>query len=147
MPEPVEPRGPHASTGFWLHHAALAWRSRVDDALRDTDLTVTQFTLLASANFLSRDDMLPSQQEVAEFAGADRMMASKVVSALEKRGLVRRRSTDTDARAKLIEVTADGAQAVQRAVRAVARVDAEFFGDKREELRETLQQLGVRRDR
>ncbi|WP_322769495.1 hypothetical protein [Frankia sp. Cr1] len=51
--------GPLASPGFWLHRAGLAG---------------TQGP--------------PTRQDVAEFAGADRMMTSKVVRALEHRGLL-----------------------------------------------------------
>ena len=37
------------SPGFWLHHAALAWRQVFDRRLRPLNLTPTQFMLLASA--------------------------------------------------------------------------------------------------
>ena len=37
------------SPGFWLHHAALAWRQVFDRRLRPLNLSPTQFMLLASA--------------------------------------------------------------------------------------------------
>ena len=39
----AEPRGPLMSPGFWLHHAALAWRQAMEHRLRPLGLTPTQF--------------------------------------------------------------------------------------------------------
>ena len=77
------------SPGFWLHHAALAWRQVFDRRLRPLYLSPTQFMLLASAGWLvTTSGGPPTQQEVADHAGADRMMASKVLQTLVDRDLV-----------------------------------------------------------
>lgn len=140
----AEPRGPLRSPGFWLHHAALAWRRQLDASLADLPLTHTQFNLLASTNWLSRDGTGPTQQQAADLAGADRMMASKVFAKLEQRGLLERRTHPFDTRAKRLEVTADGRALVHRAVRIVAEIDEAIFGPagtEREQLRDQLQHL------
>jgi DNA-binding MarR family transcriptional regulator len=124
----AEPRGPLRSPGFWLHHAALAWRHQVDVRLADLGLTHTQFDLLASANWLSRGGGTPTQQQVADMAGADRMMASKVLAALEQRALLRRDPHPADTRAKTLTVTDGGRELVRRAARVVAEVDEFLFG-------------------
>ena len=81
-----EPHGPLMSPGFWLHHAALAWRQVFDRRLRPLNLTPTQF--MASVGWLAAtSDQPPAQQEVADHAGADRMMTSKVLQALVERSL------------------------------------------------------------
>ena len=41
------------SPGFWLHHAALAWRQVFDRRLRPLNLTRLKFMLLASAGWLA----------------------------------------------------------------------------------------------
>ena len=46
--------GPLASTGYWVKQAALSWQRELDAALRDLDLTSTQFSVLAGASWLSR---------------------------------------------------------------------------------------------
>ena len=140
----AEPRGPLQSPGFWLHHAALAWARQLDAELALLGLTHTQFNLLASANWLSRGGELPTQQQVADMAGADRMMASKVLSGLEQRGLLARLPHPGDTRAKRIEVTADGTALVLQAVRIGAGVDEAAFGPpspQRDELRERLREV------
>jgi len=141
----AEPRGPLHSSGFWLHHAALAWRRQLDARLADLPLTHTQFNLLASTSWLGRENSTgPTQQQAADLAGADRMMASKVLASLEQRGLLVRNTHPSDARARRLEVTPEGRALVYRAVRIVAEIDEAIFGHagpEREHLREQLQHL------
>lgn len=127
-PPPV--RGPLASPGFWLHQAALAWLHELDTRLRPLQLTHTQFTLLAAVSFLGKTlDVVPTQQQVADFAGSDRMMASKVLRVLVERGLVTRSSDPTDARILRLSSTAAGDELVRQAAMAARDVDHLFFGD------------------
>ena len=143
MAEVIEPRGPLLSPGFWLHHAALAWRQALDSGLRPLGLTHTQFNLLASVHWLSNQSGPPTQQEAAEMSGADRMMASKVLRTLEDRGLITRVQDAQDSRAKRLAATPEGRDLVRQAVRVVAQVDADFFGagDEREQLRQQLRNM------
>lgn len=139
----AEPAGPLRSPGFWLHHAALAWRREVDSKLRPAGLTYTQFVVLASASWLGKKGSAPTQQEVAEFAGTDRMMTSKVVTTLEDRALIERTADSADSRAKRLHVTVEGRTVVSGAVRVVAEVDSHFFGDgeRRESLLEEMRSI------
>ena len=75
------------SPGFWLHHAALAWRQVFDRRLRPLNLTPTQFMLWRPPGGWLRLRP-PTQQEVADHAGTDRMMTFKVLQTLMDRGLV-----------------------------------------------------------
>ncbi len=105
----AEPRGPLASPGFWLHHAALSWRQLFDRRLRPLNLTPTQFMLLAAAGWLAASaGQPPTQQEVADHAGADRMMTSKVLQTLVDRGLVQREPDPADGRMKRLRLTPEG---------------------------------------
>jgi DNA-binding MarR family transcriptional regulator len=142
-----EPAGPLASPGFWLHHAALVWRQEVDTRLKPVGLTPTQFSILASTSWLTDQQGPPTQQQVAEQSGADRMMTSRIVAALEFRGLLVRHDDDHDARAKRLAVTAAGKRLVLRAVRILAGIDEDFFGTgtERQELRDRLQAIAARR--
>ncbi|MEC3919711.1 MarR family winged helix-turn-helix transcriptional regulator [Nocardia sp. CDC160] len=139
------PRGPLMSPGFWLHHAALEWRTRLERNLRPLGLTPTQFNLLASAGWLSRQDDLPTQQQVADMSGSDRMMASKVIRGLEDRGLLARRADPADARALRIELTPAGRELVSRAVQIAVDTDVEIFGPDGDFLREHLKPIAAHR--
>ena len=141
-----EPRGPLMSPGFWLHHAALEWRQRLDRTLRPLGLTPTQFNLLGSVGWLDRTRPAPpTQQQVADHAGADRMMASKVLRTLEERGLVTREPDPGDARSLRLRLTADGSRVTSQAVQLALAVDQELFGDGGEQLREQLQAVAAHR--
>ncbi|MEV0408330.1 MarR family winged helix-turn-helix transcriptional regulator [Actinoallomurus sp. NPDC050550] len=141
------PRGPLMSPGFWLHHAALAWRQAMDAGLRPMGLTHTQFNLLASVNWLTNQTGPPTQQQAAELSGADRMMTSKVLTTLEARGLLTRVPDPADSRTNRLIATAEGRDLVRRAVQAAAEVDAAFFGagPDREDMQHKLREIAERR--
>jgi len=56
------------------------------------------------------------------------MMTSQVLRALEAKGFVVRKPHPDDRRARLLEVTPQGAELARRANAAVEAADAEFFG-------------------
>jgi DNA-binding MarR family transcriptional regulator len=130
------------SPGFWLHHAALAWRTLFDRRLRPLSLTPTQFMLLSAAGWLANTQgQPPTQQEVADFAGADRMMTSKVLQALAERGLIERDADPADARVKRLRPTEEGSALIRRGIRIAVDLDEQLFGAGAHPLREHLQQI------
>ncbi|HEX4225877.1 MAG TPA: MarR family winged helix-turn-helix transcriptional regulator, partial [Pseudonocardiaceae bacterium] len=133
-----EEDGPLRSPGFWLHHAALTWRAELDARLRPLGLTPTQFMLLGSAGWLEHHGTAPTQQEVAEHAGADRMMTSKVVRGLDERGLLARHADADDARVLRLRLTPTGREVTRRAIAVATELDRKFFGADPTELRATL---------
>ena len=120
------------ATGYWLHHAALRWRREMDDRLRPLGLTHTQFDVLASTSWLGITGGAPTQQEVADFAGVDRMMTSKVVRTLVGRGLIQREPDPGDARAFRLRVTPDGRTVVSDSTAIARAIDADMFAEVRD---------------
>jgi DNA-binding MarR family transcriptional regulator len=117
------------SPGFWLHHAALAWKQLFDRRLRPFDLTPTQFMLLAAVGWLTATTgHPPTQQEAGDHAGADRMMTSKVVQTLTGRGLVVREPDARDARVKRLRLTEEGRALTRAGIRIAVDLDTELFG-------------------
>lgn len=141
------------SPGFWLHHAALAWRTLFDRRLRPLNLTPTQFMLLSSAGWLAaagrespagrgnEAGLSPTQQEVADFAGADRMMTSKVLQTLEERGLIQREADPADARVKRLRPTDQGRALIRDGIRIAVDLDEELFGSNADALRSHFEQI------
>ena len=144
MNDPADEAGPLASPGFWLHHAALRWRGELDRRLREIGLTPTQFLLLASTGWLEHTQGLPTQQQVAETAGADRMMTSKVVKTLEDRGLLTREPDPADARAYRLKLTPTGRSTTRKAITIAQTLDEELFGPHPARLRTTLRTIAER---
>ncbi|AEV84801.1 transcriptional regulator slyA [Actinoplanes sp. SE50] len=133
--------GPMLSPGFWLHHAALTWRAELDARLRPLGLTPTQFMLLASAGWLEHVSGPPTQQQVADEAGADRMMTSRVVRTLQERGLLTRSPDPASPPSLRLSLTDAGRAVTRQATRAARDVDTLIFGDAAPHLRTSLRQI------
>jgi DNA-binding MarR family transcriptional regulator len=118
---------PSESPGFLLWHATLRWQRAITAALVPLGLTHVQFVLLASIWWLNDQGQHPNQLALAEHAGTDVKMTSQVVRTLERNGLVERVTDPADTRARLLTVTARGAELAPRAVDVVEQVDADFF--------------------
>lgn len=128
MQSGAPPSGPSVSPGFHLWHASLRWRSAVGEALRALELTPTQFFVLGSTAWLTRErGEAPKQAEVAAHAGLDPMTTSQVLRALEKAGHVRREKDAKDSRAVRVAPTASGGELVKAGARLVRSVDEQFF--------------------
>jgi DNA-binding MarR family transcriptional regulator len=118
---------PGESPGFLLWHATLRWQREIAAVLAPLGLTHVQFVLLACAWWINSQGEHPNQLAVARQAGVDVKMASQVLRALEGKGLVMRAVDPSDTRAKLLRVTAAGAELAPLAIAAVERADARFF--------------------
>ncbi|MCU1526198.1 MAG: MarR family transcriptional regulator [Microbacteriaceae bacterium] len=115
------------STGLLLWQVTNRWQAAQRATLKSFELTHVQFVLLASLTWLATDGAV-TQRALADHAATDPMMTSQVLRALEARGLVARLAHPDDRRAMLVSVTDSGASLVNRAIGAVERCDAEFFG-------------------
>jgi DNA-binding MarR family transcriptional regulator len=134
--------GPMLSPGFWLYHATRTWRAELDARLRPLGLTPTQFMLLASAGWLEHLNGPPTQQQVADQAGVDRMMTSRVLRAMEGRGLLVRQSDTNTVR---LHLTAAGRHAVEQASQAARDIDVQLFGTDSAAMRATLRGIAEHR--
>ena len=103
------------SVGYLLWHLSTRWRVAVDRALNPFGLTHAHYLLLASLDEFSRSGALPSQRELADFAGLEGMYVSKLARALESAGLLRRADHPGDPRAFQLQLTARGAERVVQA--------------------------------
>ena len=138
--------GPHTSPGYWLHHAALVWRQACESGLGQT--TYPQFNVLSAVSLLTgRDGQAPTQQQAADFARMDRMMASKIVRTLRERGLLARAADPDDARRQRLSLTEQGRAELRRCIAAARKADELVFGDGPQvgPLRESLRSIAEHR--
>jgi DNA-binding MarR family transcriptional regulator len=133
------------SPGFWLHHAALTWRAELDSRLRELGLTHTQFMLLAAAGWLEHTGGPPTQQQVADGAGTDRQMTSRLVRILQDRGLIARHTHESNPRAFRLTLTPQGRALTGRAIQIARDLDTRLFGPETAELRSTLRGIAEQR--
>ncbi|TGD78745.1 MarR family winged helix-turn-helix transcriptional regulator [Hymenobacter wooponensis] len=119
---------PEEKTGYLLWQVSMGWHLQMNQQLRPLGLTLTQFSLLAGLYWLSRQGEAVTQQRLADYAHTDRMMTSKVLQTLERKGLVERHSHLQDGRAKQLRLTTAGETLLRQANAVVEQVDAQFFG-------------------
>jgi DNA-binding MarR family transcriptional regulator len=120
-------KSPNDSPGYLLAHLTMLWQRKQKKALDPLDLTHTQFVLLASLSWLSRESDAVTQVDIANQSNADRMMVSKVLRTLEEKKFVTRQEHETDTRAKTIQLTDAGRETLQKAIIQVENTDKDFF--------------------
>src|SRR5687768_6962193 len=86
------------TTGSLVWHLALRWRAAVDRAVAPLGLTHAQYSALASLRHLTHHGEQPSQRRLADYTDLGPIYVSKLVRALEAKGLVERTRDPGDAR-------------------------------------------------
>ncbi|MEA5574480.1 MarR family winged helix-turn-helix transcriptional regulator [Calothrix sp. UHCC 0171] len=99
----------------------------MNSGLSKLGLTHVQFVLLAGIIWLNQGQETVTQAKLAAHAKTDIMMTSKVLRALEQRGLVKREIDAKDTRAKSLTVTQEGEDLTVAAIHIVNRIDHDFF--------------------
>lgn len=120
-------KSPNDSPGYLLAHLTMLWHRKQKKALDPLDLTHTQFVLLAALGWLSRENKIVTQVDIANQSNADRMMVSKVLRTLEEKKFITRQEHERDTRAKTIQLTKTGIETLQKAIIIVENADADFF--------------------
>ncbi|EKE43950.1 hypothetical protein OCGS_1931 [Oceaniovalibus guishaninsula JLT2003] len=119
--------GPQDSPGFTLWRDFTRWQRSLNAALKPLDLTQPRFAVLAVCGWLTRDGRDITQQDVVDFLGMDRMHISQIASRLDRDGLILRRASRTDLRAKVLRITPAGHDTLARAMPLVETHDRAFF--------------------
>lgn len=119
--------GPEKSPGFLLWQVSTGWRRKIEAVLSTIGLTHSQFVLLASVGWLTRNQTEVSQVELARHCGTDITMTSQILRSLEKKGFVERKQKKGDERSKYPMLTKKGAKLVEKALPLVEEVDRSFF--------------------
>ena len=119
---------PEENNGYLLWQVSMRWQLQMNQHLRAVGLTLTQFSLLAGLYWLSRQGEVVTQQRLADYAHVDRMMTSKVLQTLEKKGFVERSAHAQDGRVKQLRISSAGETLLRHANTLVKEVDAAFFG-------------------
>jgi DNA-binding MarR family transcriptional regulator len=118
---------PKESSGYLLGQLTMLWQRKQKQVLDPLDLTLTQFILLASIAWLSKENDKVTQIEIANQSNSDRMMVSKVLRTLEVKKFITRKAHKIDTRAKVINLTKSGSEILQKAIVEVENVDHIFF--------------------
>jgi DNA-binding MarR family transcriptional regulator len=120
---------PENAVGFLLWRVSHRYVREMDRALEPLGLTHLQFETLIQAAWLSRSGDLVTQSDLARFGEIHPMQTSQMLKTLEAKGLIARVSSESDRRAKHVQVTAPGLGALRRSLPRVLDVQVRFFGE------------------
>lgn len=132
---------PERSVGFVLWRVMHRYQREIDQALAPCDLTHLQFTTLAMAAWLCREDSSITQADLARQAEMHPMQVSLMLKALEAKGMIDRQSSVADSRTKLVSLTPIGLAALRGAFPAAISVQQRMFGSDGNTGDDLLQQL------
>jgi DNA-binding MarR family transcriptional regulator len=127
--EDVSLGAPENAVGFVMWRIVARYQRQVDRALLADNLTNLQFTTLSLVAWFGRDGLTVTQVQLARFAGIHPMQVSQTIKILETKRMVLRQVSDSDARAKRIEITKAGLRSLRAALPKVIAVQAAIFGD------------------
>jgi MarR family transcriptional regulator, organic hydroperoxide resistance regulator len=113
----------HAPTpGYLVWRLAMHWRAAVDAAVAPLGLTHALYVVLASLRGIARDGSTPSQRELADHTGLDKIYISKLARTLEQAGYIARDANPDDPRAFRLRVTSDGRRVIDHGIEIVRQL-------------------------
>lgn len=118
---------PEGYPGFLLWQASNIWYRNTKNALKGFDTTFTQFTVLMSLIYLSRQNKNINQKQLARHAKLDVMMTADVLKTLESKKFVIRYQNPDDRRHNCLKITPKGINLILKTFEHVNQADIEFF--------------------
>ena len=106
-----------------LHRASQCAEMIFEDQIGEIDLTARQYAILRVVSKSNR----PSQTDIVGATGIDRSTVAEMTRRLAKKGLVRRRRNQDDARAFAVLLTAAGRQMIQTVALASQRSEDKIY--------------------
>ena len=112
----MELKEPEEFPGFLLWQASNIWYRNMKTTLKNFGTTFTQFSILMSLIYLSKQNLDINQKQIARHAKLDIMMTSDVLKTLESKKLVTRCQNPKDRRHNSMKITQEGKNLIPRNV-------------------------------
>jgi len=118
---------PNDHAGYLMWQVGMTWQRKLKNSLDPLGITHAQFLLLAALDYLSSQKNIVSQQDLANHIHIDKMMTSKILRTLQKKGLLSRRKSKIDTRSRTLTLSESGTVLLEKAFAVVRRVDDDFL--------------------
>ena len=119
MDEKSKLETPNNDIGFLIWKIYKYWQRGKHRLLDEFGLTSPQFELLGAIYHLSKDEAEVTQIVLSQETDIDPMTTSTVLRNLQKKGLISRRESRTDTRARVVELTEAGNKLFEKAITKV----------------------------
>jgi DNA-binding MarR family transcriptional regulator len=135
-------RDPNEDLGCLIWRISKYWQRSNIKLLGEFELTVSQLELLGAIYHMSKHNVEVTQIVLSQKTEIDPMTTSTIIRNLEKKGLISRKESATDTRARIVEVTDAGAKLFEKAFTKVREGQNSIFQNMdREALKTQLQIL------
>ncbi len=139
---------PNDDIGYLIWRVTKYWQRGKHKLLDEFGLTTAQLELLGAICHMSSHNIEATQIALSQETEIDPMTTSTVLRNLQKKGLISRRESTTDTRARIVELTTDGSELFAKAITKVKEgQDLLFENIDKELLKQQLQILLQEMDR
>lgn len=107
---------PNEDVGYLIWKISKFWQRGKHKLLDEFGLTASQFELLGAIYHMCRQKREATQIILSQETEIDPMTTSTILRNLEKKGLIIRRESTTDTRARIVEVTESGSELFAKAI-------------------------------
>jgi DNA-binding MarR family transcriptional regulator len=118
---------PNDDISFLIWRIMKSWQRGKQRLLDEFGITGSQMELLGAICYMSEYKMEATQIILSQETEIDPMTTSTILRNLQKKGLISRRESTTDTRARIVEVTNEGAALFFRAKAKIEERQAELF--------------------
>lgn len=118
---------PNEDVGYLIWRVSKYWQRGKHKLLDEFGLTTSQLELLGAIYHTSLQKIEATQIILSQETEIDPMTTSTILRNLEKKGLISRRESTTDTRARIVEVTDVGIDIFVRAVTKVKKEQERLF--------------------
>jgi DNA-binding MarR family transcriptional regulator len=139
---------PNEDVSYLIWRVSKYWQRGKHKLLGEFGLTASQLELLGAIYHMSKLKVEATQIVLSQETEIDPMTTSTILRNLQKKGLISRRESMTDTRARVVEVTDAGAELFEKAIAKVKEGQALLFENvDREALKTQLRILLQEMDR
>lgn len=107
---------PNDEIGFLIWRISKYWQRGKHKLLDEFGLTGSQMELLGAIYHMSKEKREATQIILSQETEIDPMTTSTILRNLQKKGLISRRESTTDTRARIVEVTDAGINLFEKAI-------------------------------
>lgn len=101
--------------GFLLWQIMKIWQRGKHRMLDEFNITAPQMELLSAVHHLSITEKEVTQIMISNLTFVDPMTTSTILRNLEKKDLITRKASETDTRARIVEITEEGKNLLSKA--------------------------------
>ncbi len=118
---------PNEDVGYLIWRVSKYWQRGKHKILDEFGLTTSQMELLGAIYHMSIQQIEATQIILSQETEIDPMTTSTILRNLERKGLISRRESTTDTRARIVEATEAGNDLFTKAIIKVKKEQARLF--------------------